>query len=222
MVLIFDLDDTLYDEMTYVKSGLIAVANYGECTFGWDSNESLTFMLRHLQEHGRGKIFDTWLASNGIMTKKRVIDCIRIYRHHDPKISLIAEARQFLNSYKDKLPMYLVTDGHKLVQKKKIEALNANQFFKRVFITHRYGISHAKPSLHCFEIIRKSEKVNWKDMIYVGDNPNKDFVNLNIVGAFSIRVSTGAYATVVSPPNYDAQVTIPTLLSLPEIIEPRL
>lgn len=218
MVLIFDLDDTLYDEMTYVRSGLRTVTDYGESNFGWDSNQSFRFMVRHLEQHGRGQIFDSWLAGNGALTKKRVTDCIRIYRHHNPKIKLNLEAERLLKSYENNFRMYLVTDGHKVVQQKKIEALKIDRFFKRMFITHRYGIHHAKPSLHCFELIRRIEKVDWKDMVYVGDNPAKDFFNLNSVGALTIRVSTGSHAAVIALKEYDARVTIPTLSSLPKVL----
>lgn len=219
MVLIFDLDDTLYDEMTYVRSGLRAVAYFGERNFGWDSNQSFTFMVRHLEKDGRGRIFDSWLAGNGALTKKRVTDCIKIYRHHDPKIKLTSEAEQLLKRYEHSFRMYLVTDGHKVVQQKKIEALGIDRFFRRMFITHRYGIHHAKPSLYCFELIRRIEKVDWKDMVYVGDNPAKDFVNLNSVGALTIRVSTGSHAAVKAHKEYDARVTIPTLSSLPKVMD---
>lgn len=219
MVLIFDLDDTLYDEMAYVRSGLRAVANYGERNFGWDSNQSFRFMVRHLEQHGRGQIFDSWLAGNAALTKKRVTDCIRVYRHHNPKIKLTSEAEWLLKSYENNFRMYLVTDGHKVVQQKKIEALKIDRFFKRMFITHRYGIHHAKPSLYCFELIRHIEKSDWKSMVYVGDNPAKDFVNLNSVGALTIRVSTGSHAAVIAPSNYDARVTIPTLSTLPNVLD---
>lgn len=109
--------------------------------------------------------------------------------------------------------------GIRLCSKKKIEALGIDRFFRRMFITHRYGIHHAKPSLYCFELIRRIEKVDWKDMVYVGDNPAKDFVNLNSVGALTIRVSTGSHAAVKAHKEYDARVTIPTLSSLPKVMD---
>lgn len=218
MVLIFDLDDTLYDEMTYVKSGFMAVSKYGERIFGWNSKHSYNFMLSQLQEYGRGEVFDTWLASNGALTKKRVTDCIRIYRHHDPKIKLTSEAEKLLKKYEHTLPMYIVTDGHKVVQQKKIEALRVKRFFKRTFITHRYGIHNAKPSLYCFDLARRLERAEWKDLVYIGDNPLKDFVNLNLVGSLTIRVQTGSYAETMVSSDYDAQITIPTLSSIPELL----
>ena len=218
MILIFDLDDTLYDEMSYVTSGLRAVACFGEQSFGWDSEQSLSFMQAHLMQHGRGKIFDEWLRAHGRYSKTCVAKCIHVYRHHLPKITLFPNASQILAQYIGKYPLYLVTDGHKVVQQKKIEALKLTPMFKRTFITHRFGIRNAKPSLHCFEIIRRTERCEWHEVVYVADNPAKDFVALNHVGAMTVRVCTGSHAYVVACPGYDARATIPDLASLPELL----
>ncbi|MCG5516522.1 MULTISPECIES: HAD family hydrolase [unclassified Ectothiorhodospira] len=218
MILIFDLDDTLYDEMSYVTSGLRAVAHFGEASFGWDAAQSLAFMQAHLLQHGRGKVFDAWLHTHGQHSNTRVTTCVRTYRHHQPEITLFPLAYKVLKYYIGGWPLYLVTDGHKVVQQKKIEALGLAPMFKRTFITHRFGIRHAKPSLHCFEIIRRAERCEWCDMVYVGDNPAKDFVGLNRVGAMTVRVNTGSHASVVARPGYDARTTIPDLASLPEVL----
>lgn len=215
MILIFDLDDTLYDEMTYVMSGLRAVARFGETTFGWDAAQSLAFMQAHLIKHGRGKIFDEWLRYHGRFSSAGVATCVRVYRHHQPEIELFPIALRLIQFYRKKSPLYLVTDGHKVAQKQKISALKLETMFKRIFITHRFGIQNAKPSLHCFDIIRKTECRDWSTIVYVGDNPTKDFVNLNQMGALTIRVSTGSHATAIAQPGYDARVTIPDLTHLP-------
>ena len=214
MVLIFDLDDTLYDELSYVRSGLQAVASFGKTAYGWNTKQSFTFMWSELQVNGRGKIFDDWLNRHGAFTKKRLEECIRVYRHHDPKIQFFPAAAQILEFYRGEVPVYVVTDGHKIVQDKKINALGLRSLVKRAFITHRFGIRNAKPSLYCFNLIRNFEKCNWSDMVYVGDNPLKDFVNLNSVGAFTVRVVTGSHASVLVPPSHDAQAEIPDLSHL--------
>ena len=100
--------------------------------------------------------------------------------------------------------LYLVTDGHKITQQRKVEALGVATYFKRIFITHQFGIVHAKPSLYCFEQIKKAEGCEWADILYLGDNPAKDFVSLNQVGAVTVRVRTGAHASVVGKPGFDA------------------
>jgi|AntAceMinimDraft_1070359.scaffolds.fasta_scaffold06158_3 putative hydrolase of the HAD superfamily len=219
MFLIFDLDDTLYDEKTYVNSGLCAVAKYGEVKFGWNAADSLKYMQEHLKFQGRGKIFDDWLQNKGRYSRTNVEACIRKYRNHPPEIELYSYTKTVLDKYYGVLPLYLVTDGHKEAQKNKIKALNLDKYFKRIFVTHRFGIRNSKPSLHCFEIIRKTEKCEWSQLIYVGDNPMKDFVSLNRVGAKTIRVLTGSHANLVANLEFDAQLSLPDLSYLQAFLD---
>ena len=218
MILIFDLDDTLYDETSFVISGLGAVARHGEQAYGWNAGSSLAFMLDVLEREGRGRVFDRWLASHEQLSKARVAECVKIYRHHLPSLELFPAARRVLDRYREQVPLYLVTDGHKIAQQKKVEALGLFAEFRRVLITHRFGIRHAKPSPHCFELIRQAQGCSWTDMVYVGDNPSKDFVNLKPLGTLTVRVKTGGHRDVVARPGHDAQITIPDLDALPAVL----
>lgn len=218
MILIFDLDDTLYDERSYVDSGLRAVAGYGQARFGWDAGASFDLMTEVLEAEGRGRIFDAWLAAHGKAGRGLIEACVRVYRHHAPAISLSPAGRRALDRCKDSTPLYLVTDGHKLVQTKKVEALGIAGYFRRILITHRFGRARAKPSAYCFELIRAQEGCGWRDMVYVADNPAKDFVSLNQLGMPTIRVLTGEHRGVVASPGWDGRVRIESLDALPPVI----
>lgn len=212
MVLIFDLDDTLYPEGTYVQSGFRAVAASLKDRFGWDSDASVVVMNEVLASQGRGAVFDALLRKKGVLTKQLVGDCVRIYRHHLPSINLPPEAAKVLDAWSE--PLYLVTDGHKIAQHNKVLALGLQARFKKLFITHRYGINKAKPSTYCFERIRTLENCSWEEMVYVGDNPKKDFVNLNPLGCTTIRVLTGEYCNIKADPGHEAQHRIKNLTEL--------
>lgn len=218
MVLIFDLDDTLYDERVYVESGLRAVAAFGAERFGWDAEQSFHLMCGILDEEGRGAIFDRWLDSHDRNSKRLIAECVRVYRHHEPDLWLNEHAKELLPDLRRR-PLYLVTDGHKIVQQRKVEALRIMPYFRGIYITHRFGVKNAKPSLHCFEIIRRRECAEWRDLVYVGDNPAKDFVNLNAQGARTVRVRTGVHRKVEAAPGYDAKYQIPDLGHLPRLLE---
>ncbi|MDO6568446.1 HAD family hydrolase [Alteromonas sp. 1_MG-2023] len=207
MIYIFDLDDTLYDERQYVESGLRAVAAYVEDNWQVDKVLGLKQLIRLLDKNGRGRVFNDYLAYNNIpVTKKNVKRCVAAYRLHKPVLSMEKQHLQLLHELPK--PLYLVTDGNKVVQANKVEALNISHLFKRVFITHRFGVKHAKPSTYCFEKIRHAEGCDWNDMVYVGDNPAKDFVNLNRLGMRTVRVLTGVHKSTVAKSLFDAQFTI--------------
>ena len=217
MVLIFDLDDTLYSERRFVESGFVAVADWLENCFGWSSIESYQSMIALLEEEGRGAVFDGLLEKKSAKTKRLVKKCIKIYRYHKPSISIDPIAKKILSSLSE--PPYLVTDGHKVVQYNKICALGIEKYFKKTFITHRYGIKRAKPSTYCFELIRNIEKCEWNNMVYIGDNPEKDFVNLTPLGVHTIRVLTGEHRDKQADTGYDALHTITSLEDLPVLLK---
>lgn len=131
MILVFDLDDTLYDERQYVESGLRSVAEFGHESFGWDTEKSLEFMNGHLESQGRGAIFDAWLASHGKGQKHLIRQCVRAYRHHQPNIQLYPSAKELLKQRRSQ-PLYVVTDGHKIVQCNRLWPGSNSQQYARV------------------------------------------------------------------------------------------
>lgn len=216
LILIFDLDDTLYNELDFVQSGFQAVAYFLEEEYGVAKSESLAIMNNILHKEGRGAIFDLLLEMKHLHCKTLVRKCVYIYRHHSPSISPFPEAEELLKSLDN--PLYIVTDGHKIVQEKKINALNIQKYFKKIYLTHRYGIRHSKPSIYCFDKIRKTEKCDWSDMVYIGDDPNKDFVNLKPLGMHTIRVLKGNYKDVILDEIHEADYRIPDLTHVKEIL----
>lgn len=215
-ILIFDLDDTLYPERTYVESGFQAVAAHLQEQCGWPAASSLAYMKQVLQSEGRDYVFNKLLAHYGDIRRSSVVDCVKVYRHHSPNICLPEATRNFLRSLAP--PLYLVTDGHKCVQQLKVRALGIEPLFAKVFITHRYGVRHAKPSIYCFERIRARECCDWSDLVYVGDNPAKDFVNLTPLGVRTVRVLTGEHRKVIARSGYDALYVIDNLDQLPDCL----
>ena len=218
-VIVFDLDDTLYDEIEYVKSCFKEVSNYFSYKFKIDKNLIYNYMIQDLETNGRGKIFDNMLENFKIYSKENIKKAILVYRTHKPNIVLPQESIEVLSYYNSlKIPIYIVTDGNKIVQNRKIEALGVRKKKKKDFITHRYGLKHSKPSTYCFEKIAKLEKVEYKDIVYIGDNPNKDFVNIKKLGFRTIRVLKGMFSNSNKETKFEAELNILSLVELKNII----
>ena len=122
MIIVFDLDDTLYDEITYVRSSLFEVAVYLSGKLQIPKDIIYANLNEVLKKKGRGKVFDIVLNNYDIYSKTEVNKCLSIYRNNNPKIKLFDQAIDCLERFSD-FRKYLVTDGNKIVQKKKIEAL---------------------------------------------------------------------------------------------------
>ncbi|MGQ0829626.1 MAG: HAD family hydrolase [Bacteroidota bacterium] len=214
MVLIFDLDDTLYDETTYVKSGFKAVAQFLNKQFQLPEKKVFLELMDELKK-GRGQIFDTILRKHKLYTKKLAKKCITVYRFHIPSIQLSQSGINCLRRFK-KYPIYIVTDGNKIVQYNKIKALGVDKLVKGYYITHRYGIHNAKPSVHCFMKISEREKVSPDKVVYIADNISKDFVGIKARKFKTVQVLTGQYSTIKKPKEYQADIKIKSLNELTE------
>lgn len=219
-VVVFDLDDTLYDEISFVKSAFKAVALYFEEQYKLDSEIFYEKLLSYLEILGRGKVFDETLKFFELYSKKNVKKALSIYRTHKPNISLSDESLEiltFLN--KKKIPIYIVTDGNKIVQNNKIEALKLRKYIKKDFITHRYGKKYSKPSTYCFEKIAKLEKLSYEEIVYIADNPNKDFINIKKLKFRTIRIKKGMFKNLEKASEYEAEFNINSLLELKDIVK---
>jgi putative hydrolase of the HAD superfamily len=213
---VFDLDDTLYDELTYVRSGFGAVASYLAARYEADASFFMNIMWNTMLDNGRGKVFDTALESIQQRTRTNVNNCITIYRLHQPQhLELYTDAEVVLRFLEDKqIPRYVVTDGNKLVQHRKLQALQLEQRMNKCFITHRYGVKHSKPSPYCFNKIAEIEKVDPSEVVYIGDNVSKDFVGIKPLGFQTARIMRGSYASLERPYEYQADVNLQYLTEI--------
>ncbi|MCT4614485.1 MAG: HAD family hydrolase [Marinifilaceae bacterium] len=214
-VIVFDLDDTLYNEISFVKSGFHEVAEYLAPITGQNAKFIYNALVEHLDAKGRGRVFNDVLAEYEIDSKFQVAKCLQVYRSHEPNIVMNSDAIHCLNRFKEK-PLYIVTDGNKIVQKAKIKALGVENYVKKAMATHSYGRNKSKPSTYCFDLICKWEKISPTELIYIGDNPNKDFVNLKKKGYKTIRIKQGMFADLQLSSDYEADRTIESLNELTE------
>jgi putative hydrolase of the HAD superfamily len=217
MIIAFDLDDTLYDEGTFVRSGFCAVADHMAAHWGVDRARALAVLEESLARHGRGRQFDDALREFDLLQRARLRELVSVYRHHTPKIRLDRAAATVLEELESR-PLYLVTDGHKVAQANKIAALGIGPRFCHCYITHRYGAKYAKPSPHVFRLLVRRERCRPEDVVYIGDDPHKDFRGIRPLGFRTIRLRRGAHAEQEVEPGLDAECETRDLREVPAIL----
>ncbi len=217
MIVAFDLDDTLYPERTFVESGFRAVAEHLHRRWQLDPDEALRRMHETLSSNGRGRQFDDLVDHFELGRRQSVAELVRIYRRHEPDIEPYPEAVGALDRLRDHR-LYLVTDGHRIVQANKLAALGLADRFEHAYLTHRYGIAHRKPSTYVFELICRRERCRPADIVYVGDDPTKDFVGLRPHGFRTIRVMTGRFAKTHAQPGHEAEREVATMAAVPATV----
>ena len=214
-VLVFDLDDTLYPELSYVHGGFRAVAAFLSPLLHVPVETLAAGMIAEEVAQGRGQVFDNVLRQHDHWTKTLVAACLRTYRQHRPALSLYPDAGRCLRRFAA-WPLYLVTDGHKEVQARKVAALAVADYVRHAYLTNHYGRHRAKPNPHVFELICRREQVPSSQVIYVGDNPRKDFVGIKPLGFRTVRILRGNYAHLALDAAHEAHRCIHSLDELTE------
>ncbi len=206
-LILFDLDDTLYDSEEYIKSGFRAVTSYAVEKYGIDPDTFYSFLYTLRRKYKEKEIF-SHVINFFSLDPSTVIEFISVFRSHKPRINLYKGYRNILKDLKTVYKLALLTDGDVQVQTKKIEALRIKSIFDKIFFTAKFPHSKRKPSPFCFTIIADVFKISTNEIIYVADNPFLDFIGAKKAGVFTLRVLTGEFKDLVVPSYYDAHYRI--------------
>jgi len=185
---IFDLDDTLYPESSYVQSGFQAVASWiHDEAIVETPPESIARQLWDLQQQNPGRAFDLWLSENEIHDTS-VTQMIAIYRSHDPAISPFPEIAGVLGQLRESgFLLGVITDGYLEVQKRKWGVLQLGHHFKSVVFSDSFGRDNWKPHSRPYQVSLQQLGVPALHAVYIGDNPAKDFLGARRCGLRSVR-----------------------------------
>lgn len=170
-VIVFDLDDTLYKEIDFLKSA------YHEIVEVIGHPEAFDFMLDcyFLGENAFQCVIYKYNLSY------TVEQLLVIYRNHKPGISLAPSTIATLDELKASgAILCLLTDGRSVTQRNKIEALGLVRWFSLddILISEEFG--HSKPSMECYHyFINRHPDA---EFVVIGDNPAKDFITPNKLG----------------------------------------
>lgn len=186
---IFDLDNTLYSEKSYVKSGFREVSNYLSNKYTLDQDIIFKKMIHIFNVNGRDKVFNILLDDLNISEKENVLNLVYIYRFHTPNISLYDDVLDTLIRLKEEnYKLGIITDGKALVQKNKIDALNLNEIFDVIILTDALGSDFWKPSIVPYQIALDLLNSNPSESCYIGDDSYKDFLGPKSLNIKTIQV----------------------------------
>ncbi|WP_299362320.1 HAD family hydrolase [Winogradskyella sp.] len=169
-VVVFDLDDTLYNEIGFLKSAYKFISNQ------IDSRNSESLYSNMLAMYRNGRDVFEYLAEKYIVEKQ---DLIHTYRNHIPDISLFEGVFEiFQNITKKEGRLAIITDGRVNTQTAKIEALGIKEFLSKIVISEAIGSE--KPNELNYRAVETALPA--KTYYYIGDNIKKDFLTPNKIG----------------------------------------
>lgn len=186
-VVVFDVDDTLYLERDYVRSGFHAVDEWAAETLGVHGFEGVAWSA--FEEGVRGTIFDAALLGCGLEpTPDLVGQLVGVYREHVPAIALLPDAAACLARLRGRVPLAVVSDGPLRSQLAKVRALGLEGIIDEIVLTEELGAGYGKPSPRAFELVEERLGADGPACVYVADNPAKDFDGPAGLGWRTVRI----------------------------------
>lgn len=162
---IFDLDDTLYSEKEYVRSGYRKIAKH----FG---KTELADQMWRVFERG-GQAIDEVLTANKLEAHKE--EALHIYRFQEPEIHLYRGVAEMIERIRRTKKVGIITDGRPEGQRAKLRALGIH--VDEIIITDELGgVEFRKPCDRAFGLMKKRLGIPYEQMAYIGDNLKKDFL----------------------------------------------
>jgi putative hydrolase of the HAD superfamily len=190
----FDLDDTLYDEIEYCKSGFAAVSKFlADLPESPATKRIFAAVWKQFTAGNRTRTVNAALDNLGISYDDKLIgSAVKVYRNHVPKITLPQDSRDVLCQLSTKYTLALLTDGFLPAQQLKVRALGIEKFFKCVVYTEQIGRNCWKPSPAGFEKLMRTLNATPENTAYVADDEKKDFIAPNKLGFLTIQIVRSA------------------------------
>ena len=181
IVFVFDLDDTLYKEIDFLKSAYQEISSYISQNSGFA--EDIVYEKMITSYYSGDNPFQSVL--DFVQSQDITISTLlNIYRNHEPNITL-SESNQDVLAYL-KANVYkigLITDGRSVQQRNKLKALGLTEYFDEIIISEEFGSE--KPNVKNFNFYLDKYGGNYT-YIYIGDNTKKDFIAPNALKWVSI------------------------------------
>lgn len=176
-ILIFDLDNTIYDQNDYDYPAIRRVSKFISSKINLDEKKIFKQLIS-MKEKNLKNIFDNFLKKKKIVEpflKKLVIRCVNLFQNYKcEELRMSKSLYNDLNYLSDNKILYLVTNGNTKRQKRKIKFLKIEKFFKKIYILDGKK-NELKPSIknvkRMHSYIIKNEK---KNALFIGDNKKVD------------------------------------------------
>ncbi|MGB9689558.1 HAD family hydrolase [Thermogutta sp.] len=185
--IIFDLDDTLYSEITYIRSAFATVAEF-LADRGMGSSHQILSLLEHIHwEIDRDRVFQH-AARRLNFDPAWIPELVRMVRSHVPKIEIPPETCDVLVQLCRHFRLAIVTDGHREVQRRKIAALGLDSMMDVIVCTDDLGRPFWKPDPLPFLTACRTLKTNPSRAVFVGDHPRRDIWGAARLGMKTVRI----------------------------------
>lgn len=216
LCVVVDIDDTLYLERDYVRSGFRAVGAWAERWLGIGDFGDACW--REFEAHRRSDVFNHCLAVFGIeATPELIAGLVELYRTHEPCIQPAPDASRMLAEISGRYPIAVVSDGPLASQSRKADALSLRSIASPIILTEVFGRQFRKPHHRAFNEVAAA--IPAEHYVYVADNPAKDFIAPRDLGWTTVRIRRpgGLHYSAEALPGAQADFEFPDCTALVDI-----
>ncbi len=166
---VFDLDDTLYAEQSYLISAFRHIAHelapyvrediYPEMLRRYNRNEEVFHWISERYKASINGYTVEWMK--------------KLYREHIPQLTLASHVQHFLEQLVDRsIPAGLITDGRSITQRNKLKSLGIENYFTDLIISEEFGSEKPHENNYRYFV----NKYPGRTFYFIGDNTVKDFI----------------------------------------------
>lgn len=216
---LFDLDDTLYVEAEFFRSGFGAIARTLAAA-GHGDAAALAAQIYDIHWHeNRERVFNVAAERLGF-SPELIPQLVREFRDHVPELSLAAEVRILLAELRGRYALGCVSDGHAAVQRGKLAALGVELLLDAVVVSDELGRDAWKPDPRPFWECCRRLGAAPQQSVFVGDNPERDVRGALAAGMISVRLRRpeGYFSRTLAAPSDTPHFEIHSLAELPGLL----
>ncbi len=227
--ILFDLDDTLYDQTQYNLGAFELISRLVHSEAGIDQErvfEKLREIYKRNTMSGKRNLNEL-VSELGIEIPAEFRSegeyAMHLARdgYHGFKpttLTLYDGAMATLKELKRRgLKLGIITDGNVSTQKRKIEALGIAWLFDAIIYSADSTVSKGTSKLPYLAALNSTGIDHGENAMMVGDNPLADFHFANSLGMTTVRVATGEYSAIM--PATQAQQPHYTVTDLSGILQ---
>jgi len=182
-VFVFDLDDTLYCEIDFLKSAYRSIAQRIA------PEQDLELYEEMMKIYNGGENTFKYVIEK-YPEKKYTLDIlIEYYRNHNPQISLkdgVMDLLKRVRALGGKIG--ILTNGRGITQRNKINSLGISELIDEILISEEFG--NSKPDEMVYRHFQN--KFSGGEFYYFGDNPKIDFIAPKKLKWFCVGVRDAA------------------------------
>lgn len=197
---IFDLDNTLYNEDLYFLEVFKAFSKRHNLDFDlFERNFTDKFRLESKD------LFTDILKKIDYYTLERQNELFELYKNIDCNLEIYNEAFEIINHLKEKnFKLAIITNGIIEAQKNKVKSLNIQNNFDAIIFAREFGSAYEKPHEKPFLKALKDLNTNIEETLFVGDHPFTDIKGAQNINLDALWFSNG-YASNISY-NFDNKI----------------